>query len=72
MVVGCVRVNAGPTNCVGRMLTPPDPDVLNWVDGVAAPSVSIIETVAVFPETTLAEINRPTTTRVINRRSFLV
>src|SRR5688572_12889834 len=72
MVVGCERVNFGPTNCVGRMLVPLDPDVLNCVDGVAAVNESSIEMVAVFPGTTVAKINRPATSIAMNCRSFLV
>jgi hypothetical protein len=54
------------------MLTPPDPDVLNSVDGVAAVNELSIETVAVFPGTILAKINRPAASIVMNCRSFLV
>src|SRR5439155_9412211 len=47
IVVGWVRMNAGPTNWELRTDIPPDPDTLNCVVGVAAPKASSIETVGV-------------------------
>src|SRR4051812_27381847 len=45
IVVGCVRLNSGPTNWELLTVHPDDPNTLNFVAGVAAPNASTSERV---------------------------